>query len=342
VCDACGVHRLLPGIDPEGQRWCTDCAGGLGDFTCTRCGQEGWNHYRGVCGRCVLRERLTDALDDGTGRVRPELAPLLDHMVSMERPRSGILWVSKPHVRPMLRALAHGEVPLTHEGVATLGPAKSSIHLRDLLVVAGILPPVDRFLFLFEHWLPDWLEQISDPEDRKLLTAYATWHVLRGLRATAANGPVGYYREQIARRQLRTAAAFLADLCEHGLVLAGCTQRHLDRWFAQALEADRANLRPFLRWAGNSRRIPRVRLPPFKTSAMTPIPAQQRLDLIRHVHDSTEMDLTDRVAALLVLHYAQPLSKITRLTVDDITVTGGQMLIRLGDPPAPCRRRSTP
>ena len=335
MCDACGTDRLLPGIGPEGQRRCTDCAGGLGDFTCTRCGQEGWNHYRGVCGRCVLHDRLSDALDDGTGRVRPELVPLLDHMVAMERPRSGILWVSKPHVGPMLRAVAHGEVPLTHEGVASLSPAKSSIHLRDLLVVAGILPPVDRFLFLFEHWLPSWLEQISDPEDRKILTAYATWRVLRGLRATAATGPVGHYREQIARRQLRAAAAFLTDLRENDLTLAGCTQRHLDRWFAQTREADRANLRPFLRWASNSRRIPALRLPPFKTSIAAPMPAKQRLDLIRRLHDSDEMDLTERVAALLVLLYAQPLSKITRLTVDDITLADGQMLIRLGDPAAP-------
>lgn len=157
----------------------------------------------------------------------------------------------------------------------------------------------------------------------------------RGVRATAAAGPVGYYREQIARRRLRTAAAFVTGLREHGLGLGGCTQGHLDRWFAQALEADRANLRPFLRWAASSRRIPGLRLPPFKASITTPIPAQQRLDLIRQVHDSTEMDLTDRVAALLVLLYAQPLSKITRLTIDDITVADGQMLIRLGDPPAP-------
>jgi len=36
ACDRCGVDRLLPGIGPGGQRWCTDCAGGIGDFTCTR------------------------------------------------------------------------------------------------------------------------------------------------------------------------------------------------------------------------------------------------------------------------------------------------------------------
>ena len=48
------------------------------------------------------------------------------------------------------------------------------------------------------------------------------------------------------------------------------------------------------------------------------------------------MDLTERVIAMLILLYAQPLSRITRLTLHDITIdTHGQMLIRLGDPPAP-------
>lgn len=47
------------------------------------------------------------------------------------------------------------------------------------------------------------------------------------------------------------------------------------------------------------------------------------------------MDLTERVAALLILLYAQPLTKVANLTIDDITNVDGQMLIRLGDPHAP-------
>ncbi len=89
LCNGCGADRLLPGLGPSGQRQCTDCAGGLGDFTCSRCGEEGWHHYRRVCGRCVLKDRLALALDDGTGQIRSELRPLFDHMVAMERPRSG-------------------------------------------------------------------------------------------------------------------------------------------------------------------------------------------------------------------------------------------------------------
>jgi len=283
----------------------------------------------------VLRDRLTLALDDGTGRVRPELVPLFDLVAAMDRPRSGILWLSKAHVPPLLQALAHGQVPLTHEGIATLQPWRSAIHVRDLLVAAGTLPPVDRFLFLFEQWLPGWLAQIPDPEHRKLLTTYATWRILRTLRAAAETGPIGHYRHQIARRQLRVALAFLGHLADHDIGADACTQGHLDAWFAQATEADKTDLRPFLRWAIAGRRMPGLQLPPSKASAPAPIGARERLELIRRIHAGDGMDLTERVVALLVLLYAQPLTRVTRLTIDDITVDDGQMLIRLGDPPAP-------
>ncbi len=72
------------------------------------------------------------------------------------------------------------------------------------------------------------------------------------------------------------------------------------------------------------------------------------------MYDGTEMDLTERVIAVLILLYAQPLTRIVRLRIDDITVddddanggnrptipgtpsdAGPRMAIRLGDPPAP-------
>jgi hypothetical protein len=42
-----------------------------------------------------------------------------------------------------------------------------------------------------------------------------------------------------------------------------------------------------------------------------------------------------RAAACLLLLYAQPLPRIHRLTTADLTDTGGQLHLRLGDPPSP-------
>jgi hypothetical protein len=48
-----------------------------------------------------------------------------------------------------------------------------------------------------------------------------------------------------------------------------------------------------------------------------------------------ETDLLTRVAAVLMLLYAQPLTRILRLTLDDILHDDGEATIRLGEPPAP-------
>ncbi|TDO44440.1 hypothetical protein EV651_1353 [Kribbella sp. VKM Ac-2571] len=335
VCDGCGVDRMLPGISPSGDRLCTDCAGGLGDYICTRCGQEAWRHYAGICGRCVLTDRLTTALTDGTGTIRPELTPLFESIRAMRRPRSGILWLSRPHVPAILQALATGRVPLTHDGLSSLTPWRSVVYIRDLLIACGTLPPIDRYLFLFEQWLPRWLEGIDDPEHRKLLHRFATWHLLRNLRTTAQTGPIGHYRNQSARTQLRTAAAFLTDLAARGHTPQQCTQTDLDRWFATTNSTAKLGLRAFLRWAIDHHAMPRLALPPVVTGHSPPISNHQRIDLIRRIHTDPAIAPIDRVIALLILLYAQPLPRIVRLTLADITHDGDQLLIRLGDPPVP-------
>lgn len=334
-CAGCGVERLVPGIGKDGEALCTTCAGGLGDFTCTRCGIEGWLHYAGICGRCVLADRLKVILDDGTGAIRPELVPFFDSVCAMSRPRSGILWLTRPHVPPILRALALGQVPLTHDGLSTLQPWRSVIYIRDLLVGCGVLAPVDRYLFLFEQWLPGWLQTIEDANHHKILQPFATWHLLRQLRITAATKPIGPYRNQTARTHLRQALLFLTDLAEHGRELGQCTQTDIDRWSAAASRTEQQNIRPFLHWAVRSRHAPQLHFPAPVPSSPTPISQKQRIALIRRIHAGTDMDLTERVIALLILLYAQPLSRIVRLTIDDVIHDGDQVFIRLGDPPVP-------
>jgi len=334
-CQACRAHRLLPGVGPAGQRWCTDCAGGLGNFTCARCGREGWIERVGTCGSCVLTDRISELLDDGTGRVRPELQPLADRITAMSRPRSGILWLSRPAPQGILRALATGQVPLTHDGLSGLTPRRSVIYIRDLMIASGILPPVDRFLVLFEQWWPTWLAGLDDPDHRKVLRHFITWHVLRTMRETIARrGELGHGPNQLARQQLRAAAAFLQDLAGHGRTLPTCRQADIDRVLAHHGKAH--DMRTFLRWSMNGGHMPKLTLPPSVQKEPVLISQQQRVELLRRVHRGDGMDLTDRVIALLVLLYAQPLIRVQRLTIDDITTDqAGQLLIRLGEPASP-------
>ncbi|MFJ7912710.1 hypothetical protein [Kitasatospora sp. NPDC096204] len=153
----------------------------FGDFFCERCGREAARYQGGVCGNCVLAERLGEFLNDGTGSIRVELVPFYDEVRNVPRPKGMLTWVGKPHVQQILQALAHGQVPLSHEGLSTLSPWRSVAHVRDLLMHSGVLPYRDRHLLLFERRLPEWLDAVENPEHRTLLHRFATWHVLHKL-----------------------------------------------------------------------------------------------------------------------------------------------------------------
>ncbi|MGX1756154.1 hypothetical protein ACWIG5_04435 [Streptomyces lydicus] len=60
-----------------------------------------------------------------------------------------------------------------------------------------------------------------------------------------------------------------------------------------------------------------------------------RLNLPSQVINQDQTPLRARVAAALVLLYAQPATGIVRLTVDDVIDDGATVNVRLGDPPSP-------
>lgn len=49
-----------------------------------------------------------------------------------------------------------------------------------------------------------------------------------------------------------------------------------------------------------------------------PLSQRQRLDLLRRLLTVEDLPLLDRVAAILMLLYAQPLTRVLRLTLDDV------------------------
>ncbi|MFE5587557.1 hypothetical protein [Kitasatospora sp. NPDC056531] len=333
-CAGCGVDRLTPGIAPDGGRWCTDCAGGLGDFFCERCGREAARYRRGICGNCVLAERLEELLDDGTGRIRPELVPFFEQVTAMPRPKGQLTWVGKPHVQQILRALARAQVPLIHDGLNTLSPGRSVAHVRDLLMHCGVLPHRDRHLLLFERWLTDWLTGIEDPDQRQLLQRFATWQLLRKLRATETKRPLGPGAVKTARTVLTQTAAFLTWSAARGRALAEYTQADLDAWFAEDATTRRITA-GFLRWSMDHHTMPRLKIPVIRTENPAPISQHRRITLIRRVLTSDDLPQAERIAAALVLLFAQPIRRMVRLTVLDVTADSDQVLLRLGEPPTP-------
>ncbi|WP_159014317.1 hypothetical protein [Streptomyces sp. NRRL WC-3725] len=66
-----------------------------------------------------------------------------------------------------------------------------------------------------------------------------------------------------------------------------------------------------------------------------PLHQHRRLAMLRRVLNDDSLPLRARVAAALVLLYAQPVSRIVRLTINDVTDDETTLTVQLADPPSP-------
>jgi hypothetical protein len=161
------------------------------------------------------------------------------------------------------------------------------------------------------------------------------WHQLPRLRARAARRPLTEAARRFAGAQFTQAERFLIWLDQRDRPLGGCTQTDLDTWHAQAADHHKRNLRAFLTWAIGARHMPKLALPTLHTRAGERLTQTRRLALLRRILTDDAPPARSRAAAGLMLLYAQPASRIVRLTIDDLLRDGHQVLIRLGEPPSP-------
>lgn len=335
TCPGCRADRALPGRTTDGASICGDCAGITRNYLCDRCGYEGPLHTGRLCTRCTLSDLVHGFFDDGTGRINPALSTLADKLIASPNPKSTWMWLRRPHVHNLIGDLATGALPLTHEALHELPNWRSVAHLRDLLMAAGALPMIDKQLLHHQTWLTHRLNELHDDPHQRLLRTFATWHQLPQLRAKAAVKPLTSGSRRAAGEQFQAARIFLTWLDTTGRSLTCCEQADLDAWHAAHGPRQSHTLRTFLRWAMDTGHMPKLRLPVLENSKATPISQQHRLRLIRRAVTHDELPLTTRVAACLVLLYAQPVTRLVRLTVDDLIQDQEELLLKFGDPPTP-------
>ncbi|MFD8670880.1 hypothetical protein ACFV1U_36585 [Streptomyces microflavus] len=108
-------------------------------------------------------------------------------------------------------------------------------------------------------------------------------------------------------------------LGERNSTLATCGQIDIDAWFAENTEHARTCLRAFLNWAMQSPRCRRsLAIPTMKVSRRAALSEDERLDALGRLLTDTEIPMRLRVAGVIVLLYAQPVSRIVRLSIDDV------------------------
>jgi hypothetical protein len=328
VCPRCGrMRRLLryPGFD---EPVCRDCAGASDDaHVCQQCGAEESLQYRGICARCRLEARLTELLGERSERARAGLAGLFDALLAARSPKDTLRWLDSSPAVPILTGIAAGELPCCHETLDQLPPSGAIRYLEYLLVSTGALLERDPALARLDRWIDEFL---SGTDSDQALRTFARWVVLRRYRRKSARAPLNAGVLSRAKTELRSAGAFLQWLDSRCVTLSDCRQADVDAWLAAA-RPDRHVARSFVRWAIAQKLMPDLEFDPGPRAGPTaPIPNTDRFALARRLLADQTLATRDRVAGLLIVLFAQPVNRVARLTIDDVTITNTRVSIRLG------------
>ena len=331
-CVICGRQRDVAARLPEGLA-CRTCyrEHPASRRHCRQCGTFTRLYHHGLCDGCACLRMLADLLSGPNGQLRPEAQAVFDALVDGD-PRSMLLWLRQPAPRGILTAIGHADEPLTHEFLDQLQPRQAVRHLRAVLVNASTLPPRDEQLITLERWLKTTLGQLTDPDQRALLHRFVTWTHLRQLRRQKTIST--YEQITVVRREVRNSIQLMDWLRSRGRTLATATQANIDAWLAEGTRG-RHDARPFILWATERGHAHDIEVPsrPQDNLRSTFLHDDKRWTLIHRLLHDDELAVTDRVAGLLVMLFAQPLTRICCLTTQQITRDDGHLCLALGTHP---------
>jgi hypothetical protein len=336
VCPHCGHDGVLPGrLNHTDQRpVCLTCAGIPGDYSCRNCGVEAEMYRRQQCARCALREDLTALIIEGASDPGA-MATIVEILCGVERPESILTWKRSPSVQALLKALACGDIPLTHEGLDAAGYGRHISHLRSLLEHHDLLPRRDEHLARFESWLAAKLDNVASPAVRAPVEQFATWHHLRRLRHNSAPGQANDGPKRSAKQEVTETIKFLTWLeAAHHRTAATCRQQDVDEYLASG-PTTRHLIRTFFVWAKKSKINTAVLIGHRQAKTTRALTQEQRLAWLKELLTGEAESLPYRVAGTLLLLYAQPLTKIVALKTTTIVLSPREMRISLGAEPVP-------
>ena len=174
--------------------------------TCGRCGAEDAPYAPGLCGRCVLHDRLTELFGDQPQRAAVGLDVLFDELSAARSPKDTIKWLGRSSAIPLLAQIARGELPCTHETLDRHAANPAVRRLEHLLVATGALPTRDPALARLERWAE---ELLAARDDEPALRTFAHWVVLRHYRRKSQRALLNDGVLSRAKVEMRSAAAFL-------------------------------------------------------------------------------------------------------------------------------------
>jgi hypothetical protein len=327
-CPECGETRRLMRYPGYEEPVCRECAGAPAHHVCGRCGAEAAPYARGLCDRCVLHDRLTELLGDQPHRASVGLEDLFDELSAARSPKDTIRWLGRSSAIPLLGQMARGELPLAHETLDRHASDPAVQRLEHLLVATGAIPSRDPALARLERWTE---ELLCEHDHEPALRTFAHWVVLRRYRRKSQRALLNNGVLSRAKVEMRSAATLLEWLAARGRSLEDCGQGDVDAWLAGA-RADRYIARSFARWAMAQKLMPRLDFPTGHRGAPSPpVISEDLAELAQRLLHDPELSARDRVASVLIAVFAQPVSRVARLTAEDVAVDGENVAIRFGD-----------
>ncbi|MER7453062.1 hypothetical protein ABTW96_22535 [Nocardia beijingensis] len=251
--------KVLAFHDNQRTPACASCTGNTPIYACPRCGRED-RPYGRLCALCTLNDRATALLADPSGTIHPQLQPVFDAWMAGAAPRSTVQWFNKPSSRPeILRAMALGELPISHTTFDNLPSTRGVNYIRDLLTATGVLEPYQPLIARTTHWLNEIL-QLLPKHHADLIQQFAQWHLLRRLRHLETQNKVTRSAVQNARATIITAIRLLIRLDELGIDLADTTQDHLDAYLSE-YPGRGSVLNRFIDWTNHTNATHSLRVP---------------------------------------------------------------------------------
>lgn len=304
---------------------------------CKQCGTvERLFHY-GLCRRCAADRQLRKLLTPPDGKHRPELDKVADALLNLNSRRTLLYLRESATALRLVTDLAAGTRELTHEALDAAMTSQKDMavdYFRAVLVSAGVLPVRDEHMVRLERWIEHKAAAIDDPEDRRLIIAYARWDRVAQIRRRARGKPISANTSEIAQTQITKAVTFLAWIKDQGETLATCRQPLVDLWLTSENHQGPYGARTFVRWAVRGKFASEIEIPARPRRIFhRPLDADERWATARRLLNDDSIETRDRVAGLMVLLYGQFPARTCRLTTAHVIHDENGVALRLNRTP---------
>ena len=249
------------------------------------------------------------------------------------RPQSVLYWLTRSSSRPdLLHAMARGDIAISHAAFDQLPLDRAVIYVRDLLAAVDVLPAYEASVERITPWLRDQLAALPKPH-ADLISRFARWQLLRRLRLLEDRGNITRGSVQHARAAVLGAARFLQWLDDQHMPLAMAGQPQLDRYLVQH-PGRGASLDAFIDWTSRTQLTAPLDIPvPDKPLPHVTLGDEQRWRHVERLLRDDGVRRYVRVAGLFLLLFAQPLSRICRMTHDRVAEHGGLVTVTFDTEP---------